>query len=58
MVRVAEIINDAHSVAQEIENLKKEAVAFGEVRAGLGEEDGPRKVFEKVNWSPARSLRS
>ncbi|WVR08953.1 hypothetical protein IAU60_006012 [Kwoniella sp. DSM 27419] len=34
--------------AEEIENLKKEAAAFREVRQSLGEEDGPRKVFHKV----------
>ncbi|KAK4684494.1 ubiquitin-like 1-activating enzyme E1 B, partial [Tremellales sp. Uapishka_1] len=34
--------------ADEIDNLKKEAAAFREVREKLGEEDGPRRVFEKV----------
>ncbi|RSH95232.1 E1 ubiquitin-activating protein uba2 [Saitozyma podzolica] len=34
--------------AEEIDNLKKEAAAFREVRRALGEEDGPRRVFEKV----------
>ncbi|WRT69172.1 uncharacterized protein IL334_006156 [Kwoniella shivajii] len=34
--------------AEEIENLKKEAVAFREVRKNLGEENGPVKVFQKV----------
>ncbi|WVQ93111.1 hypothetical protein IAU59_000175 [Kwoniella sp. CBS 9459] len=34
--------------AEEIENLKKEAAAFREVRKGLGEEDGPLRVFHKV----------
>ncbi|OCF35672.1 ubiquitin-like 1-activating enzyme E1 B [Kwoniella heveanensis BCC8398] len=34
--------------AEEIENLKKEAAAFREVRKGLGEEDGPQRVFHKV----------
>ncbi|WWC72995.1 uncharacterized protein I206_106959 [Kwoniella pini CBS 10737] len=34
--------------ADEIENLKKEAAAFREVRKNLGEEDGPQRVFHKV----------
>ncbi|WVQ63795.1 uncharacterized protein L199_001949 [Kwoniella botswanensis] len=34
--------------AEEIENLKKEAAAFREVRKNLGEEDGPQRVFHKV----------
>ncbi|WVQ81104.1 hypothetical protein IAT38_003226 [Cryptococcus sp. DSM 104549] len=34
--------------AEEIENLKKESAAFRQVRQNLGEEDGPRRVFEKV----------
>ncbi|WWC63925.1 uncharacterized protein I303_106530 [Kwoniella dejecticola CBS 10117] len=34
--------------AEEIENLKKEATAFREVRKNLGEEDGPQRVFHKV----------
>lgn len=37
-------------VAEEIENLKKEAAAFRAVRRDLGEEDGPRKVFDKVSY--------
>jgi hypothetical protein len=34
--------------AEEIDNLKKEAAAFREVRKNLGDEDGPRSVFTKV----------
>ncbi|ORX39135.1 hypothetical protein BD324DRAFT_618613 [Kockovaella imperatae] len=34
--------------AEEIEQLKHEAAAFRQVRAQLGEEDGPKRVFEKV----------
>nr|KIR86276.1 ubiquitin-like 1-activating enzyme E1 B [Cryptococcus tetragattii IND107] len=34
--------------AEEIENLKKEAAAFRQVRKSLGEEDGPRRVFHKI----------
>ncbi|ORY33137.1 hypothetical protein BCR39DRAFT_557327 [Naematelia encephala] len=34
--------------AEEIENLKKEAAAFREVRQALGEENGPARVFSKV----------
>ncbi|WWD21375.1 hypothetical protein CI109_105860 [Kwoniella shandongensis] len=34
--------------AEEIENLKKEAVAFREVRKSLGEEDGAQRVFHKI----------
>ncbi|WVW79473.1 hypothetical protein I302_101442 [Kwoniella bestiolae CBS 10118] len=34
--------------AEEIENLKKEAAAFREVRKNLGGEDGPQRVFHKV----------
>lgn len=36
-------------IAEEIENLKKEAAAFREVRSKLGEEDGPERVFHKVS---------
>jgi hypothetical protein len=36
--------------AEEIENLKKEAAAFRAVRRDLEEEDGPRKVFDKVSY--------
>lgn len=36
-------------IADEIANLKKEAAAFREVRQNLGEEDGPRRVFDKVS---------
>jgi hypothetical protein len=32
----------------EIEELKKEAAAFRDVRKGLNEEDGAKKTFEKV----------
>lgn len=32
----------------EIEELKKEAAAFRDVRKGLNEEEGARKTFEKV----------
>lgn len=35
--------------AEEIENLKKEAAAFREVRRLLGEADGPLRVFRKVS---------
>lgn len=41
----------SHPTAAEIENLKKEAVAFRVVRQGMGEEGGPRRVFDKVRWS-------
>ena len=34
--------------AEEIENLKKEAAAFRQVRKALSEEDGPKQVFDKV----------
>ncbi|WWC91097.1 uncharacterized protein L201_006038 [Kwoniella dendrophila CBS 6074] len=34
--------------AEEIENLKKEAAAFREVRKSMGEEDGPKNVFNKI----------
>jgi hypothetical protein len=33
----------------EIEELKKEAAAFREVRKGLGEEEGAKRAFEKVS---------
>jgi hypothetical protein len=32
----------------EIEELKKEAAAFRDVRKGLSQEDGAKKTFEKV----------
>ncbi|EIW66085.1 hypothetical protein TREMEDRAFT_45923 [Tremella mesenterica DSM 1558] len=34
--------------ANEVDNLKKEAAAFREVRRSLGEQDGPESVFRKV----------
>lgn len=34
--------------AEEIENLKKEAAAFRQVRKSLSEGDGPRRVFHKI----------
>ena len=37
-----------YCTAEEIENLKKEAAAFRDVRLSLGEEGGPRRVFDKV----------
>lgn len=39
---------DSGENAEEIENLKKEAAAFREVRKLLGEEDGAQRVFRKV----------
>lgn len=41
--------------ADEIDNLRKEAEAFREVRRMLGEEDGPERVFRKVSSSLASS---
>ncbi len=47
-----------HYPAEGIESLKKEAAAFREVRQSLGEEDGPRRVFEKASLAicPRTSL--
>lgn len=45
-------------VADEIDNLKKEAAAFREVRQKMSEEDGAKRVFEKVrlqNENPGSS---
>lgn len=39
----------ADASADEIDNLKKEAAAFREVRKNVGDDDGPRKVFDKVS---------
>jgi len=39
----------------EIEELKKEAAAFREVRKGLGEEEGAKRAFEKVSASAPQS---
>lgn len=36
-------------LAEEIDNLKKEAAAFREVRQKMSEADGARRVFEKVS---------
>ena len=43
------LLMDLPFTAEEIERLKEEAAAFRQVRADLGEEDGPRRVFEKVS---------
>jgi ubiquitin-like 1-activating enzyme E1 B len=40
----------ADGAADEIDNLKKEAAAFREVRANIGDADGPRKMFDKVRF--------
>lgn len=39
----------ADITVEEIDNLKKEAAAFREVRRMLGEEDGAERVFRKVS---------
>jgi hypothetical protein len=36
--------------ADEIDNLKKEAAAFREVRQKMSETDGAKRVFEKVRY--------
>ncbi|KLT45229.1 putative ubiquitin activating enzyme E1 [Cutaneotrichosporon oleaginosum] len=42
--------------ADEIDNLRKEAEAFREVRRMLGEEDGPQRVFTKVFFDDINRL--
>jgi ubiquitin-like 1-activating enzyme E1 B len=44
--------------ADEINNLKKEAAAFREVRRLLGDEGGPKRVFEKVFYDDINRLLS
>lgn len=44
-----QVIHSCSRIADEINNLKKEAEAFREVRRMLGEEDGPERVFRKVS---------
>jgi hypothetical protein len=38
-------------IAEEIDNLKKEGAAFHAVRRAMGDEDGAKRVFEKVRVS-------
>ena len=45
-------------VAQEIENLRKEAQALQSIRLSMGSDDFPRKVFEKVFKHDIERLRS
>lgn len=47
----------ANTSAEEIDNLKKEAAAFREVRKNVGDDDGPRKVFDKVSCRVLGRLR-
>lgn len=46
---ITSVLSEADLVAaDEIDNLKKEAAAFREVRQKMSEEDGAKRVFEKV----------
>lgn len=47
---------DQDASVAEIEELKKEAAAFRDVRKGLNEEDGAKKTFEKVFGDDIRRL--
>lgn len=49
-------VNDKDATVAEIEELKKEAAAFREVRKGLGEEEGAKRAFEKVFGDDIRRL--
>lgn len=59
MVSSSSFVKDqADSSADEIANLKQEAAAFREVRQNLGEEDGPRRVFDKVSLTIGSAVQS
>jgi len=52
------LAQDSTENAGEIEQLKKEAQALKQIRASMGSEDFPRKVFEKVFTEDINRLRS